>query len=229
MKFRLILMTLVILMVSSVNAQKKDWAKLDRYAEANKELGLPKKGEHRVVFLGNSITENWAGMRPEFFRNNGYIGRGISGQTSYQFLVRFRQDVIDLKPETVVINVGTNDLAENTHPFNLERTMGNIKTMVELARCHGINVVLTTVLPVTQFKWNASITDAPERVRRLNAAIEKYAKDEKLPFVDYYSAMAYGKDGIMNPAYSEDGVHPNHAGYAAMEPVIHNFLQSRKK
>lgn len=229
MKLKLILVVLAMLISTSAFSQKKDWAKLDRYAQANKELGLPKKGEHRVIFLGNSITQNWAGMRPEFFKDNGYIGRGIGGQTSYQFLVRFRQDVIDLKPEVVVINVGTNDLAENTHPFDLDRTMGNIKTMVDLARYHGIDVVLTSVLPATEFKWNQNITDAPQRVKRLNAAIQAYAKEENLPYVDYYPAMAYGPDGIMNPAYSEDGVHPNHEGYAAMEPIIRDFLQNRKK
>lgn len=229
MKIRLILTALVLILGSNANAQKKDWAKMDRYVESNKELGLPKPGEHRVVFLGNSITQFWASMRPEFFKENGYIGRGIAGQTTYQMLVRFRQDVIDLKPETLVINAGINDLAELTHPFVLERTLGNIKTMVELARCHNIDVVLTSVLPATEFKKSINITEVPRRVRELNEAIRAYAKEQGLPYVDYYPALAYGPEGILNPEYTEDGLHPNHVGYAVMEPIIHNFLQSRNR
>lgn len=213
-------MAAALLSVGALTAQNRDWGGQNRYAQANKELPAPAKGEHRVVFLGNSITDFWPGHHPEFFRANNYIGRGISGQTSYQFLVRFRQDVIDLKPEVVVINAGTNDCAENTHPFDIDRTMGNIESMVELAQANGIKVILASVLPATEFGWNKSIKDAPRRVIALNKRIKEYADAKKIPYVDYHSAMKAGGDGTMNPAYSSDGVHPNADGYTVMEGVV---------
>ena len=153
-----------------VMAQKNnDWARLGRYAKANKELPAPAKKEKRVVFMGNSITEGWVKIRPDFFEENGYIGRGIGGQTSYQFVVRFRPDVINLKPKLVVINAGTNDVAENTGPFDLQTTFGNIVSMVELAKANKIKVILTSVLPAAKFGWNKSIKDAPAKIEALNA------------------------------------------------------------
>ena len=201
-------------------AQNKDWAKLGRYAKANQELPAPAKKEKRVVFLGNSITEGWARIRPEFFKENGYIGRGISGQTSYQFVVRFRPDVINLDPKLVVINAGTNDVAENTGPFDLETTFGNIVSMVELAKANKIKVILTSVLPAAKFGWNKSITDAPDKIEALNAKIKAYAKQQKIPYVDYYTPMVLGADRALNPAYSKDGVHPTAEGYEVMEALI---------
>ena len=137
-------------------AQKNhnEWANYKRYEKANNELPVPNKKEKRVVFLGNSITEGWVNIHPEFFTENGYIGRGISGQTSYQFLLRFRNDVINLKPKLVIINAGTNDVAENTGPFDLEKTFGNIASMAEMAKANKIKVILTSVLPASEFKWN---------------------------------------------------------------------------
>lgn len=209
-----------LLCAGALTAQNRDWAGQDRYARANSELPAPAKGEHRVVFLGNSITDYWPGHHPDFFSANHYIGRGISGQTSYQFLVRFRQDVIDLKPEVVVINAGTNDCAENSHPFNIDRTMGNIESMVQLAQANGIKVILASVLPATEFSWNRSIKDGPQRVIALNKRIRQYADAHNIPYVDYHSAMKAGEDGTMNPAYSGDGVHPNADGYTVMEGVV---------
>lgn len=211
---------------ASVCAQNRDWAGQNRYAQANKELAAPLKGEHRVVFLGNSITDFWPGHHPEFFSDNNYVGRGISGQTTYQFLVRFRQDVIDLKPELVVINGGTNDCAENTHPFDIDRTMANIESMVQLAQANGIKVILTSVLPATEFYWNKSITDAPQRIIALNKQIKAYADAHKIPYVDYHSAMKDGDDGTINPAFSSDGVHPNAAGYTVMENIVKPVIDS---
>lgn len=201
-------------------AQNKDWAKLGRYEKANKELPAPAKKEKRVVFMGNSITEGWVKIRPDFFKENGYIGRGISGQTSYQFVVRFRPDVINLKPALVVINAGTNDVAENTGPFNLETTFGNIVSMVELAKVNKIKVILTSVLPAAKFSWNKKITDAPDKIEALNAKIAAYAKANKIPYVDYYTPMVTGEERALNPAYSKDGVHPTAAGYEVMEALI---------
>lgn len=203
-----------------MNAQNKDWAKLGRYAQANKELPEPTKKEKRVVFLGNSITEGWVKHSPEFFKENGYIGRGIGGQTSYQFVVRFRPDVINLKPTLVVINAGTNDVAENTGPFDLNTTFGNIVSMVELAKANKIKVILTSVLPASSFSWNKKVTDAADRIASLNALIKEYAKKHKIPYVDYYSAMVVGEERSLNPDYAKDGVHPTKEGYKVMEALI---------
>ena len=220
---KLSLCLLVTLAFSSMDvmAQKNnDWARLGRYANANKELSVPAKKENRVVFMGNSITEGWVEIRPDFFNENGYIGRGIGGQTSYQFVVRFRPDVINLKPKLVVINAGTNDVAENTGPFDLQTTFGNIVSMVELAKANKIKVILTSVLPAAKFKWNKNITDAPDKIEALNALIKEYAKKHKIPYVDYYTPMVTGPERALNPAYSKDGVHPTAEGYEVMEALI---------
>lgn len=217
---KMLCMAFLGLCLFGIEASAQDWANLGRYAKANKELPEPAKKEKRVVFLGNSITEGWVNASPEFFEENGYIGRGIGGQTSYQFVVRFRPDVINLKPTLVVINAGTNDAAENTGPFDLHTTFGNIVSMVELAKANKIKVILTSVLPASGFKWNKKITDAAERISSLNALIEAYAKQQKIPYVDYYSAMVTGEDRSLNPNYTYDGVHPTKAGYEVMEALI---------
>lgn len=217
---KILCMAFLGLCLFGIEANAQDWANLGRYAKANKELPAPAKKEKRVVFLGNSITEGWVNASPEFFEENGYIGRGIGGQTSYQFVVRFRPDVINLKPTLVVINAGTNDAAENTGPFDLHTTFGNIVSMVELAKANKIKVILTSVLPASGFKWNQKITDAAERISSLNALIEAYAKQQKIPYVDYYSAMVTGEDRSLNPNYTYDGVHPTKAGYEVMEALI---------
>lgn len=200
--------------------KNRDWANFKRYAKANKELPAPGKQEKRVVFMGNSITEGWARLCPEFFEENHYVGRGIGGQTSYQFVLRFREDVINLQPRLVVINAGTNDAAENTGPFNADITMGNIVSMVELAKANKIKVILTSVLPASGFGWNKEITDAADRIALLNQMIEAYAKANKIPYVDYYKEMVSGPERSLNPAYTKDGVHPTKEGYAVMEALI---------
>ena len=221
MKLGLCLAVTLAFSSMEVMAQKNtDWARLGRYAKANKELPAPAKKEKRVVFMGNSITEGWVRIRPDFFKENGYIGRGISGQTSYQFVVRFRPDVINLNPKLVVINAGTNDVAENTGPFDLETTFGNIVSMVELAKANKIKVILTSVLPAAKFGWNKKITDAPDKIEALNAMIKDYAKKHKIPYVDYYTPMVSGAERALNPAYSKDGVHPTAEGYEVMEALI---------
>lgn len=202
------------------NAQNKDWANIGRYAKDNAELAKPVKNEKRVVFMGNSITEGWVGTHPDFFKSNGYIGRGISGQTSYQFLVRFREDVINLSPTLVVINAGTNDVAENTGAYNGDNTFGNIVSMVELARANRIKVILTSTLPAAGFGWNASVTDAPQKIQALNARIEAYAKANKIPYVDYYAKMVSGDNKALDSRFTKDGVHPTADGYVIMEGLI---------
>ena len=208
-----------------INAQEKDWANLQRYAQQNAELPKPDKNEKRVVFMGNSITEGWVNTHPDFFKSNGYIGRGIGGQTSYQFLVRFREDVINLSPALVVINAATNDIAENTGAYHEDRTFGNIVSMVELAKANHIKVILTTTLPAAAFGWNPAIKDAPQKIQSLNARIEAYAKANKIPFVNYYQPMVVGENKALNPQYTKDGVHPTSEGYDIMEPLIKNAIE----
>ena len=170
--------------------------------------------------MGNSITQEWVRIHPDFFTENNYIGRGISGQTTYQFLLRFRNDVINLKPKLVIINGGTNDVAENTGEFDIETTFGNIASMAEMAKANKIKVILTSVLPAAGFRWNKKITDAPDKIEALNAKIKAYAKANKIPYVDYYQPMVFGEERALNPAYSKDGVHPTLEGYLVMEALI---------
>lgn len=205
---------------TTVAQQKQDFANYKRYAKANTELGKPQKGEKRVVFMGNSITEGWVRTHPDFFKSNGFIGRGISGQTSMQFLLRFREDVINLQPRLVIINAGTNDIAENTGEYNEDRTFGNIVSMVELAKTHKIKVILTSVLPAKNFGWRLEITDSMEKIRSLNARIKAYAEANKIQYVDYFTAMLSQDGAGMDTKYTPETVHPNAAGYTVMENLI---------
>jgi len=166
----------------------QDWANLNRFKDTNMALGLLKPDEERVVFMGNSITEGWINTCPEFFADRLYINRGIAGQTTPQMLIRFRQDVINLKPKVVVILAGTNDIAENTGPSTLEMIMDNIKSMAELAKANGIKVILCSVLPVYDYPWNPGLNPV-EKISSLNKMIQTYAEENGLLYLDYYSAM----------------------------------------
>lgn len=206
-----------------------DAANLKKYAASNEEIMSEPVQGLRIVFLGNSITENWVSYHGEFFTRNNYIGRGISGQTSYNFLLRFREDVIDLNPDLVIINVGTNDVAENSGPYDEDITINNLMSMVELAQVHNIKVILTSVLPAGQFSWRKSITDAPEKIFKLNSRIKQYAKDKQLQYVDYYKNMI-SKDGrSMIAEYTKDGVHPTVEGYLVMEAMIQKAIKKEIK
>lgn len=221
----------VCLLLCSLDAvaDNRDFAGIGRYAEANKALQAPAENESRVVFLGNSITDFWVNNSPEFFESNNYIDRGISGQTSYQFLLRFREDVINLKPALVVINAGTNDVAENTCPFNIDVTFGNIVSMVELAKANDIKVVLSSILPAASFRWNRNITDVADKIAALNSRIKAYADENDIPYVDYYSAMVSGDDRALDSRYTKDGVHPIKEGYTVMESLVHPVIQKALK
>lgn len=221
-KFTGVFLCCLCLAWTDANAQKNhnEWGNYKRYGKDNQELSVPSKKEKRVVFMGNSITEGWVKIHPEFFKDNNFVGRGISGQTTYQFLLRFRDDVISLQPKLVVINGGTNDVAENTGEFDIERTFGNIASMAEMAKANKIKVILTSVLPAAGFRWNKKITDAPDRIEALNAKIKAYAKANKIPYVDYYEPMVSGPERALNPAYSKDGVHPTLEGYLVMEALL---------
>jgi lysophospholipase L1-like esterase len=199
-----------------------DWAYLARYREENARLGPPKAGERRVVFMGNSITEGWARYFATMFPGKPYIGRGISGQTTPQMLVRFRQDVIALKPAAVVILAGTNDIAGNTGPVTVEMIEDNLASMAELAKANGIRVVLASVLPVYDYPWKPGLEPAPKIVA-LNAWMKDYAAKHSAVYLDYHSAMADERQG-MRRELSEDGVHPNEAGYRVMAPLAERAI-----
>ena len=222
MKTRIIAAIAMLSIALGTQAQKHEFGNWKRYAKANKELGAPAKGEKRVVLMGNSITDGWPHTRPDFFKNNNLIGRGIGGQTSYQFLLRFREDVINLQPKVVVINYGTNDIAENTGPYNEDLTYGNVLSMVELARYHKCKVILTSCLPAGGFSWRPAITDGMDKIRSLNARVKAYAEANKIPYVDYFNAMLNEDGTAMNPELANDnpGVHPNATGYAIMESLL---------
>lgn len=196
------------------------WLHLDKYAEANKELQATPNNGDRVIFMGNSITECWYLRHPQFFESNpNYICRGIGGETTCQFLNRFREDVINNNPALVIINGGTNDIAENTGAYNPDFTFGNIVSMAQLAKANGIKVILTSVLPVKNYPWRESVTDAPEKINALNARIRQYADENGIAYVDYYTPMVVDGDAL-NPDYTNDGVHPVAAGYEVMEAII---------
>lgn len=205
------------------DALKNDWANLKKYAMDNANLKPASTNENRVVFMGNSITESWEKMDSGFFADKPYIDRGISGQTTPQMLVRFRQDVIDLKPAVVVILAGTNDIAENTGPVTLEFILGNIISMAELAKANQIKVVLSSVLPVYDYPWHPGLQPAP-KISRLNAMIKSYCIQQNIVYVDYYNAMV-DEEGGLDKKYTTDGVHPTLAGYKVMEPLVENAIK----
>lgn len=227
----LLAITILFFLPSDINAQehlsdyekmmnernKVDWPFLNCYREDNNKLGLPSAGEKRVVFIGNSITEGWKYMRPEYFAGKPYICRGISGQTSPQMLVRFRPDVIALKPAVVLILTGINDIAGNTGPSTLEMIADNITSMAELAKANGIQVVLCSVLPAYDFPWNPGVFPA-EKIVLLNKWIKEYAATNGFAYLDYYSSMVDERKGL-KIEFSEDGVHPNEKGYKVMEQL----------
>ena len=194
-----------------------DFGDLARFKQADEQLGPPAPGEKRVVFMGDSITEGWHFDQPSGFPGKGYINRGISGQTTPQMLVRFRQDVVNLQPKVVVILAGTNDLAENTGPMTLQDTENNLASIADLASANHIHVVLCSITPAFDFPWHPGLDPAP-KIDQLNAWIKQYASDKGYVYVDYHSALKDSRDGLP-PNLSHDGVHPNPAGYAIMAPL----------
>ena len=203
----------------------RDWPNLARYQPENARLQPAASDEKRVVFMGDSITEAWMNhgtgaseQNPGFFPGKPYIDRGISGQTTPQMLLRFRQDVLNLKPAVVVIFAGTNDVAGNTGPITAEQTDGNITSMAELAHANGIKVVLCSVLPAYEFKWRPGREPA-QKIIAINNWIKSYAAANKYPYVDFHTAMADERGGLPEKL-SHDGVHPTAAGYAIMNPLV---------
>lgn len=207
-------------------AQKtlQDWANLGRYRNDNASLTAPGANDRRVVFMGDSITDAWGrGYHKEFFAGKPYVNRGISGQTTPQMLVRFRPDVLALKPKAVVILAGTNDIAGNTGPMTVEEIEGNLQSMAELAKANGIKVVLASVLPVSDYIRPQMQRRPPDKIKQLNAWIREYAAKNGHVYLDYFPAMLDDK-GLLKQDLTYDGLHPNEAGYQVMGPLAEKAI-----
>jgi lysophospholipase L1-like esterase len=217
--------------VTRLETRLTDWPALGRYRDDNGKVTAPAKNEKRVVFMGDSITDSWDDPRyGGFFPGRPYVNRGISGQTTPQMLIRFRPDVIALKPNVLVILAGTNDIAGNTGPMTLEAIEGNLISMAELARVHRIRVVLASLLPVSDYEKtadgqprNQTMRRPPEKIKALNDWMRSYATQNKLTYLDYYSAMVDDK-GFLKDELSNDGLHPNEKGYLVMGPLAEQAI-----
>lgn len=204
-----------------------DWPNIKKYQKENLILSNQENHPERIVFMGDSITEFWSRLNPDFFNSKPYINRGISGQTSPQMLIRFRADVIELKPAIVVLLAGINDIAGNTGPSTIEMIANNIFSMAELAKMNQIKVILCSVLPAIAFSWKSNQFPA-EKIIALNEMILNYAQKNEIYYLDYYSAMVNKEKGMIT-TYSEDGLHPNKKGYQIMEPLVEAAIELTSK
>jgi lysophospholipase L1-like esterase len=228
--------TAVTIKLDSATKTLQDWPNLERYRNANAQVVAPPKKEDRVVFMGDSITDAWVQPRfGGFFPGKPYIDRGISGQTTPQMLIRFRPDVIALRPKVVLILAGTNDLAGNTGPMTVAQIEDNLRSMAELAHANKIRAVLASVLPVSNYGHDREgqpidmrIKRQPEKILELNAWIKRYSAEKGLVYLDYFSAMV-DEQGLLKKDISEDGLHPNAQGYAIMGPLAEKAIQSALK
>lgn len=216
------LFTFIIYLVSILPMNAQNWSNTLEYEIANSQLPSLKNGEDRIVFLGNSITVGWLDTHPVFFENKPYVNRGISGQTTPQMLVRFRQDVIDIKASVVVILAGTNDIAENTGPASLDFIMGNIKSMVEIAKSNNIEVILCSVLPAYEYPWRRGL-NPNIKIPKLNSIIKKYAEESGIYYLNYFDVLNDGNNGLIED-YTYDGVHLTLAGYKVLEPFVEKAI-----
>ncbi|MCC8407547.1 SGNH/GDSL hydrolase family protein [Mucilaginibacter sp. UR6-1] len=213
--------------LKQLNYLREDWANLKRFEKENAAVQPPAKGEDRVVFMGNSITQGWSDKDPEFFKGKPYINRGIGGQTTPQMLLRFRPDVINLKPKVVVILAGTNDIAGNTGPTSEETIVGNIQSMALLAQHYGIKVVLSSILPVYDYPWRRGLNPVP-KIASVNKSLKEFAAANKMVYLDYFTPMVDEQQGLKKEL-TYDGVHPNEAGYKVMEPLAEAAIKAALK
>jgi lysophospholipase L1-like esterase len=211
----------------AVKKQGPDWPNLGRYHDADAQLPPPARGEDRVVFMGDSITVAWGRSVGEFFPGKPYVNRGISGQTTPQMLIRFRPDVVALKPKVVVINAGINDIAGNTGPTTVEAIEDNLISMADIARMNGIRVVLASITPAKAFPWRAEI-DPRDEIRTLNTWMKGYASQHGMVYLDYFSSLVDDEGGFKSDL-TLDGVHPNAAGYAVMSPLAEKAIRQALK
>ena len=205
----------------------EDWANLNYYKEEN--LKLIREGtKESIIFMGDSITEEWGRIMPEFFSKKQYINRGIGGQTTPQMLIRFRQDVIDLNPKAVVILAGTNDIAGNTGPSSVKMIIDNLMSMAEIASKQNIQVFMSSILPVFRYPWNKSIIEPFKKIAEINNFMKNFSNREKLVYVDYHSHMVDSRPGL-KLELTTDEVHLNQAGYIVMSEIINRVIRDRLK
>ena len=216
-----------------LQSRLNDFANFARYHDANTKLAPPAKDEKRVVFMGDSITDFW--KLNEYFPNMPYVNRGISGQTTPQMLIRFRPDVIDLKPKVVVILAGTNDLSSYPGPNVITATEENLASMVDLARANGINVVMATIMPVSDYNVDKAGkpvirtgTRPPAQIAEINKWIKQYCAERKLVYLDYFTALADDK-GMLKADLANDGLHPNAKGYEVIKPLAEQAIKTALK
>jgi len=209
--------------IATTQEENSDWANLGYYEKRNRELGFPDENEKRIVFMGDSITEEWGNLYPEFFSGNYYINRGIGGQTTPQMLIRFKPDAIDLNPHAIIILAGTNDIAGNTGPSTVKMITDNIFSMAELAIAYEIKVVLSSILPVYQYPWVDDVLDPPSSIDSINSKIKEYVENKGLVYLDYYSSMVDDRKGLKLD-FTGDGVHPNEAGYRVMSAIAGEII-----
>ncbi|GGP05427.1 acylneuraminate cytidylyltransferase [Cloacibacterium rupense] len=200
----------------------QDFANYSKYEKDNVKVKSQSTFPN-AVFMGDSITEGWVNSDPKFFSDNNFVGRGISGQTTSQMLLRFREDVINLHPKKVIILAGTNDIAENQGKISHDKILGNIISMVELAKANKIKVVLCSVLPAYEFWWRTGLQPA-EKVVALNKLLKEYAQKNKISYVEYFDEMKDERNGLPK-LYADDEVHPNIAGYKKMEEILMKTLK----
>ena len=215
------ILTFIIILFSTMS-KAQDFANFGRYQKQNQEV-LSLNIAPNSVLMGDSITEGWFATDPGFFTKNNFVGRGIGGQVTSQMLLRFREDVIKLKPKRVIILAGTNDIAENQGPISLDKVFGNIVSMAELAKANNIKVVLCSVLPAYDFPWRNGKEPA-EKVIALNKMIKDYALKNNIIYVDYHSVLKDEKNGLPKEI-AEDGIHPNKSGYEKMEAILMKTLK----
>jgi len=218
-----LILIMLLLALFPIHVFSQDWAQLHVFQDANKKLQNGNTVNDRVVFFGNSITIGWLQHMPEFFEGKAYVNRGIGGQTTPQMLVRFRQDVIDLKPRAVVILAGTNDIAGNTGPMSLQQILDNLISMAELAKANGIQVILCSVLPASDYPWRPGLQPYL-KIPQLNAMISDYAAKHQLIYVDYFNALVNDTNG-MDEELAYDGVHPTKKGYELMAPLAEKAIK----
>lgn len=223
-KLRFIFIMALTSLLFPIKTMAQDWANLGKYQSENQEVLLVSRTENRVVFMGNSITEGWPAF---FFEGRAYINRGISGQTTPQMLLRFRQDVIALQPKVVVILAGTNDIAGNTGPMTLEQIRDNILSMVELAKANGITPIVCSVLPAYEYPWRPGL-EPNLKIPKLNKLLAAMAKAQQVPYLDYFSEMADDRNGLPKEL-TTDEVHITPKGYKVMGKMVEKAIAKALK
>ena len=211
------------IVTTQTQTNNEDWPNLAYYHNNNISLGSPIENEKRIVFMGDSITEEWGYLYSSFFSNRSYINRGIGGQTTPQMLLRFKPDTIDLHPHIIVLLAGINDVAGNTGPSTVKMITDNIFSMAELAMNKDVKIILSSILPANAFPWNDAIENVSSTIISINSLMKDYALSNGIVYLDYYSSMVDENEGL-NSDYTEDGVHPNKEGYKVMSGLAEKTI-----